>query len=41
VKEAQRDEEVRVQDIAEVLLEGLEHAETAPQPSPAEFRPGI
>ena len=41
VKEAQRDEDVKVQDIAEVLLEGLERAETAVQPSPAEFQPGV
>ena len=39
VKEAQRDEDVRVQDIAEVLFEGLERAEAAPPV--AEFQPGL
>jgi Fe-S oxidoreductase/nitrate reductase gamma subunit len=38
VKEAQRDEDVKVQDIAEVLLEALEHADT--DPATAEFTPG-
>jgi hypothetical protein len=41
VKEAQRDEDVKVQDIAEVLLEGLQRAETAPAASAAEFQPGV
>jgi hypothetical protein len=39
VKEAQRDEDVQVQDIAEVLLEALEHADT--EPATAEFTPGL
>jgi Fe-S oxidoreductase/nitrate reductase gamma subunit len=41
VKEAQRDEDVKVQDIAEVLLEAIERVETAPAPPTAEFTPGI
>ena len=41
VKEAGRDEDVKVQDIAEVLLEAIERIETAPAPPTAEFTPGI
>ena len=40
VKEAQRDEDVKVQDIAEVLLEGLEAADATPRPTSPEFSPG-
>src|SRR5260370_41690822 len=40
VKEAQRDEDVKVQDIAEVLLEAIERGATAPAPPTAEFTPG-
>ena len=41
VKEKGRDEEVKVQDIAELLIEAIEAAEHAPAPLTAEFRPGI
>jgi Fe-S oxidoreductase/nitrate reductase gamma subunit len=41
VKEAQRDEDVKVQDIAEVLWEAIENIETAPEPPTAEFTPGV
>jgi Fe-S oxidoreductase len=41
VKEAQRDEDVKVQDIAEVLWEAIENIETAPAPPTAEFTPGV
>jgi hypothetical protein len=41
VKEKQRDEEVRVQDISEVLLEAVEHAEEPPETVPARFEPGL
>jgi Fe-S oxidoreductase/nitrate reductase gamma subunit len=39
VKDAQRDEDVRVQDIAEVLLEGLERADAAPAAKSGSPRP--
>jgi Fe-S oxidoreductase len=41
VKEAQRDEDVKVQDIAEVLLEAIETADHSPQPMSTEFTPGL
>jgi Fe-S oxidoreductase len=41
VKEKGRDEEVKVQDIAELLLEAIEAGERAPAPLSAEFRPGV
>jgi Fe-S oxidoreductase len=44
VKEKQRDEDVRVQDISEVLLEAVEHADqTEPEPeaATARFQPGL
>jgi Fe-S oxidoreductase/nitrate reductase gamma subunit len=41
VKEKGRDEDVKVQDIAELLIEALERAETAPAPATAEFQPGL
>jgi len=41
VKEKQRDEDVRVQDISEVLLEAVEHAEKAPDTVTAHFEPGL
>ena len=41
VKEKQRDEDVRVQDISEVLLEAVEHAEEAPETVTAHFEPGL
>jgi hypothetical protein len=41
VKEAQRDDDVKVQDIAEVLLEALEAADDSPRPATSEFSPGI
>jgi hypothetical protein len=45
VKEKQRDEDVQVQDIAEVLIEAVETAERAPAPTPesvtARFEPGL
>ena len=36
-----RDEEVRVQDIAEILWEAIEAGERAPAPLTAEFQPGV
>jgi hypothetical protein len=41
VKEKQRDEDVRVQDISEVLLDAVEHAEQAPETVTARFQPGL
>jgi Fe-S oxidoreductase len=41
VKEKGRDEEVKVQDIAELLIEAIEAGETAAAPRTAEFQPGI
>jgi Fe-S oxidoreductase len=43
VKEKQRDEDVRVQDISEVLLEAVEYAEAAPETETvtARFEPGL
>jgi Fe-S oxidoreductase/nitrate reductase gamma subunit len=41
VKEKQRDDEVRVSDIAEVLLEAIETAEAATEPASARFTPGL
>jgi len=41
VKEKGRDEDVKVQDIAELLIEALENAENAPAPRTAEFQPGL
>ena len=35
------DEEVKVQDIAEILLEAIEAGERAPAPLTAEFQPGV
>jgi Fe-S oxidoreductase len=42
VKEKGRDETVKVQDIAELLVEAIENAERLPAPlTAAEFRPGL
>jgi Fe-S oxidoreductase len=42
VKEKGRDETVKVQDIAELLVEAIENAEHSPAPlTAAEFRPGL
>ena len=41
VKVKQRDEDVKVQDIAELLVEALENSERAPAPLTAEFQPGL
>jgi hypothetical protein len=44
VKEKQRDEDVQVQDIAEVLIEAVEGAERAgpsPESVTARFEPGL
>ncbi len=41
VKEAQRDEDVKVQDIAEVLLDAIESAERSPEPVTGQFTPGL
>ena len=42
VKEKGRDEDVKVQDIAELLLEAVENAEVAlPPPVTADFTPGL
>jgi Fe-S oxidoreductase len=41
VKEKGRDEDVKVQDIAEVLLEAVERSEHAPEPVTAHFKPGV
>jgi len=39
VKEKQRDEDVKVQDIAEILLEAIEGGDR--RPASAEFQPGL
>jgi Fe-S oxidoreductase len=36
-----RDEDVKVQDIAEMLLESLEHEDSLPAPATAKFEPGL
>jgi hypothetical protein len=41
VKEKGRDEEVKVQDIAELLIEAIEAGERAPAPITAEFPTGL
>jgi Fe-S oxidoreductase len=41
VKEKSRDEDVKVQDIAEVLLEAVERGEQAHEPVTAHFEPGL
>src|SRR5260370_40349881 len=41
VKEKQRDEDVKVQDLSEVLLEAVEHAEQDPGTASARFQPGL
>jgi Fe-S oxidoreductase/nitrate reductase gamma subunit len=41
VKEKGRDEDVKVQDIAELLIEALENGDNAPAPRTAEFQPGL
>jgi Fe-S oxidoreductase len=42
VKEKRRDEDVKVQDIAEILIEALEHEDQQPAPlTAAELRPGV
>ncbi|MGZ6976028.1 MAG: heterodisulfide reductase-related iron-sulfur binding cluster, partial [Acidimicrobiia bacterium] len=41
VKGEGRDEDVKVQDIAEMLLESLEHEDSLAAPVTAEFEPGI
>ncbi len=41
VKEKQRDEDVKVQDIAELLVEALESSERTPAPLTADFQPGL
>ncbi len=41
VKEKGRGEDVKVQDIAELLVEAIENAETLPAPLTAEFQPGL
>jgi hypothetical protein len=41
VKEKQRDEEVRVQDISEVLLDAVEHAGQDSEAVTARFQPGL
>jgi Fe-S oxidoreductase/nitrate reductase gamma subunit len=41
VKEKGRGEDVKVQDIAELLIEALENADNAPAPRTAEFQPGL
>ena len=40
VKEKGRDEDVKVQDIAELLIEAIEAGERAPAPATADFQPG-
>jgi heterodisulfide reductase subunit D len=40
VKEKGRDETVKVQDIAELLIEAIEEGERAPTPRNATFEPG-
>jgi Fe-S oxidoreductase len=41
VKEKGKDEEVKVQDIAEILWEALEASSTAPAPAGGVFKPGL
>jgi hypothetical protein len=41
VKEKGRDEEVKVQDIAEILVEALENEDRLPAPVSGEFQPGL
>jgi Fe-S oxidoreductase/nitrate reductase gamma subunit len=41
VKEKGRDDDVAVQDIAEVLVEAIERAESRIAPAPATFEPGV
>jgi len=41
VKEKHRDEDVKVQDISEVLLEAVEHAEQDPETATGRFQPGL
>jgi hypothetical protein len=41
VKGEGRDEEVKVQDIAEMLLEALENEDTIPAPASADYQPGV
>ena len=42
VKEKGRDEDVKVQDIAELLIEAIENGELAtPPPVTADFTPGL
>ncbi len=41
VKEKGRDQDVKVQDIAELLIEAIENAETSPAPLTADFQPGL
>jgi hypothetical protein len=41
VKEKHRDEDVKVQDISEVLLEAVEQAEQDPETATARFQPGL
>jgi Fe-S oxidoreductase len=41
VKGEGKDEEVKVQDIAEILVEAIERGERATAPASANFRPGV
>ena len=41
VKAKGRDEDVKVQDIAELLVEALDNAETSPAPLTSDFQPGL
>jgi hypothetical protein len=41
VKGEGKDEEVRVQDIAEILWEAIENESTTPAPAGGTFSPGI
>ena len=41
VKGQNKDEEVRVSDVAEILLEALEEEDRRPAPVTAHFSPGI
>jgi hypothetical protein len=41
VKGEGKDEEVKVQDIAEILVEAIERGERAAAPASANFRPGV
>ncbi len=36
-----RDEDVKVQDIAELLLESLENEDALPAPATADYQPGL